>query len=265
MGSQIDVAKKVQIGSIQMQVGAANNFAALYSGFDLFTLPFLFKNVECGVLNVLHNNALKEELSREAEKKANLSILAWSTAGMRNMMNSKYPILKPADLKDLRMRVARNPILMDAYKALGGNPISIANTETFSALQTGVADGNDGTASWAWNLKFYEVQKYLSVTNHQMTVIPLIINNKFYNGLPKNIRRAIRQAAFVATHGYIDCWIINFQNNIIKAFEEKGMEIAYPDLKPFREGVRPVWDKYADHVGGMKRIELVVELQKDWL
>jgi tripartite ATP-independent transporter DctP family solute receptor len=264
-GGQIAAGKKLQMGGIiEMMVGASNNLAALCSALDIFTLPYIFKDVPCGVVRVLHNRALREDISQETERRANFRIPAWTTAGMRNMMNSKHPILKPADLHDLRMRVAKNPILVDAYKAWGGNPISIANTETFSALQTGVADGNDGTASWAWNLKFYEVQKYYSITNHQMTPVVMIINSKFYRGLPENIRRAIDRAAVTSTVGYIDCWIINQHRSIVKGFEEKGMEMAYPDLEPFREGVRPVWDKYSDHVGGWDRINRVLDLQKDW-
>jgi len=264
-GGQIAAAKKLQMGGIiDMMVGASNNLAALCSSLDVYTLPYIFKTVPCGILRVLHDRALREEISRETEKKANFRIPAWTAAGMRNMMNSKHPILKPADLHDLRMRVAKNPILVDAYKAWGGNPISIANTETFSALQTKVADGNDGTAMWAWNLKFYEVQKYFAVTRHQMTPVVMIINNKFYNGLPERIQKAIDRAAITSTRAFIDCWIIDKQRTIVNAFKEKGMEITYPDLEPFREGVRPVWDKYSGHVGGWDRINRILDLQKDW-
>lgn len=264
LGSDIPVAKKVQMGAVQMQIIANNNLAALCPIMDLFTLPFLFKSVPCGVLNVLHNDSLREDISKRTEK-ANIRILAWSTAGMRNIMNSKHPILKPSDLKDLRIRVAKNPILIDTYKALGGNPIGIAPSETFSALQTRVVDGNDGSAAWAWNSKFYEVQKYLSITRHQMTVTAMIINDKFYNALPAKMRQILRRAAIISTEAYVDPWIIKFQRDIIKRFAEKGLKISYPDLVPFRKAVRPVWDKYAKRVGGWKMINRVVDMQKDCL
>ena len=142
-------AKKLQLGSIEMEICATNNLAPLYNGFDLFTLPFLIEKEECGIKKVLRNVDLRKQISIEAENKANIRLLAWTSGGMRNMMNSKHPILKPEDLKDLRMRVAKNPILLDTYKILGGNPIGIAAAETFSALQTKVVDGNDGTGQWA--------------------------------------------------------------------------------------------------------------------
>lgn len=263
MGSQIVAAKKLQMNFIQMQTAAANNLAALYPGFDLFTLPFLFKDLECGVLRVLQNEALREDISREAEEQANIRVLAFSASGLRYMMNNKHPILKPSDLKGLRMRVAKNPILLDTYKQLGGSPVGIAPTETYSALQTGVVDGHDGSPAWGWAMKFYEVQKYYSVTNHQLVTIPMIINNKFYESLPKDIQKAIRNAAFNSTWGFINSWHIDFIHNIIEKYKEKGVEIVYPDLKPFMKAVKPVWEKYADRVGGMKRIERALELQKD--
>ena len=262
MGDDVVAAKKLQMNAIQMQIVAANNLASFYSGFDLFTLPFIAKSLECGIINVLRDEELRKDVSREAEAKANIRVLAWSSSGMRNMMNSKHPIQKPDDLKGLRFRVAKNPILLDLYAALGGNAIGIASAETFSALQTKVVDGNDGSIGWAHGLKFYEVQKYYSITNHQMVTMALIINNKFYLGLPENIRKAIDQAAIIST-SLIDSWIMEKESVLIDDLAKRGMEVIYPDLEPFRSVAKSVWEKYADRVGGMKRIERVVELQKD--
>ena len=263
LGSTMDMAKKLQMGAIDFQIGPANNFAALYSGFDLFSLPFLMKSLECGFA-VMEDTALREELSREAEKKANIRILAYSTPGMRNMMNGKHPILKPADLKGLRMRVAKNPIFLDTYKSLGGDPIGIAPNEVFSALQTGVADGNDGGAAWAYAHKLYEVQKYYSITNHQLVVGALIVNNQLYQRLPAKIQAAINRAADESAF-YSRGWLLNFHDGLIKTFKEKGLQISYPNLEPFRKAVQPVWDKYADYVGGKQRIQKVLDLQKNCL
>jgi len=262
MGTDTVAAKKVQLGALDMQIVAANNLASLYNGFDLFTLPFLIKSEQCGVDKVLSDNGLRELISKEAEKKANIRVLSWSYAGMRNMMNSKHAILKPGDLKGLRMRVAKNPILLDTYKALGGSPIGIASKETYSALQTKVVDGNDGGVAWAYANKFYEVQKYYTITGHQMVFMPMIINNKIFMGLPEAVQKAVQKAALESAANNRQ-YMLKKGNEMVADMGKKGLEIARPDLAAFREAVGPVWEKYAERVGGMKRIETVLDLQAD--
>ena len=261
MGSDQQAAKKLQLGLIQMMDLASNNLAQLYSGFDLFTLPFLIKSMDCGIEKVLPDQKLLHEISEGAQKKANIRVLAFETGGMRNMMNSKHPIMSPADLKGLRMRVAKNPILLDTYHALGADVIGVASAETYGALQTHMVDGNDGGAGWAYAQKLYEVQKYFSITGHQMVVTSVIINNKFYEGLPKDVQAGLSRAAQEAAAENM-VWMNNYQNKIFEAFKKAGLKFAYPDLAPFRKAVQPVWKKYADRVGGMQRIEYVQSLQK---
>jgi tripartite ATP-independent transporter DctP family solute receptor len=245
-----------------MQIVAANNLASLYSGFDLFTLPFLIKSEQCGVEKVNSSDSLREAISKESEKKANIRVLSWSYAGMRNMMNSKHPILKPADLKGLRMRVAKNPILLDTYKTLGGSPIGIASKETYSALQTKVVDGNDGGVAWAYANKFFEVQKYYTITGHQMVFMPLIINNKFFMGMPEDVQKGLQKAALESANNNRQ-YMLKKGTEMVEDMGRKGLEISRIDLTPFRDAVKPVWEKYSERVGGMQMIEKVLALQAD--
>jgi len=261
MGSDGVAAKKLQLGLIQMMDLASNNIANLYGGFDLFTLPFLIKSMDCGVDHVLTDPKLLHEISEGAQKKAGIRVLAFEMGGMRNMMNSKHPIMSPADLKGLRMRVAKNPILLDTYHALGADVIGVAPAETYGALQTHMVDGNDGGAGWAYAQKLYEVQKYYSITGHQLVVSSVIINNDFWRGLPKDVQAGLKKAALEAAVDNMH-WMEGYQNKIYAIFKKAGLKFSYPDLAPFRKAVRPVWVKYADRVGGMQRIEYVESLQK---
>lgn len=261
MGSDQQAAKKLQLGLVQMMDLASNNLAQLYGGFDLFTLPFLMKSIDCAVDHVINDPKLLHEVSEGAQKKANIRVLAFETGGQRNMMNSKHPILTPADLKGLRMRVAKNPILLDTYKALGADVMGVAAAETYGALQTRLVDGNDGGVNWAYAQKLYEVQKYYSITGHQIVVTSVIINNKFYEGLPKDVQVGLSKAAREAADNNAH-WIVSNQKKIYAIFKKAGLKFDHPDLAPFREAVKPVWAKYADRVGGMQRIEYVEQLQK---
>jgi tripartite ATP-independent transporter DctP family solute receptor len=262
MGSDQQAVKKLQLGLIQMMDLASNNIAQLYGGFDLFTLPFLMKSMDCGTKHVLTDDKLLHDISEGAQKKANIRVLAFESGGMRNMMNSKHPIMSPADLKGLRMRVAKNPILLDTYHALGADVMGVASAETYGALQTHMVDGNDGGVGWAYAQKLYEVQKFYSITGHQMVVTSVIANNKFFEGLPKDVQAGLQKAAREAAVDNM-AWMAAYQNKIYGIFKKAGLKIDHPDLTPFREAVKPVWAKYADRVGGMERINYVVKLQKD--
>ncbi len=261
MGSDQDAAKKLQLGTIEMMDIASNNLAQLYGGFDLFTLPFLINGLDCGIDYVLTDDALLKDISKGAQEKANIRVLAFETGGVRNIMNSKRPITSPEDLKGLRMRVAKNPILLDTYASLGSDAIGIASAETYGALQTKMVDGHDGGSGWAYAQKLFEVQNYYSLTGHQMVVTSVIINNDFFESLPPEIQDALERAAKDAAVKNME-WMRSYEKDIYKHFEDAGLEINTLDLAPFREAVRPVWDKYAERVGGQERIDHVLELQK---
>ena len=241
---------------------ATTNLAQLYGGFDLFTLPFLIKSMKCGVDHVLTDPELLKEISEGAQKKANIRVLAFDITGMRNMMNSKHPILKPADLKGLRIRVAKNSILLDTYKTLGADVLGVASAETYGALQTHMVDGADGGAGWVYAQKLYEVQKYYSITDHVMGASAIIINNDFYMTLPRDVQMGLKKAATEVAVNNMH-WAEDYQNKIFENFKKAGLKISHPDLAPFRNAVKPVWATYADHVGGMERIKYVEDRQRD--
>ena len=209
----------------------------------------------------LTDDGLIEMISKDAQAKANIRVLALSVGGMRNIMNSKRPITSPDDLKGMRMRVAKNPILLDTYASLGSDAIGIASAETYGALQTKMVDGHDGGSGWAYAQKLFEVQNYYSLTGHQMVVTSVIINNDFFESLPPEIQDALERAAKDAAVKNME-WMRSYEKDIYKHFEDAGLEINTLDLAPFREAVRPVWDEYAEHVGGWDRIKKVQDLQK---
>jgi tripartite ATP-independent transporter DctP family solute receptor len=261
MGSDAVAAKKLQLGLVQMMDLASNNLVKFYGGFDLFTLPFLIPSLKCGVDHVMTDPKLLHEISEGAQKKANIRVLAFETGGQRNMMNSKHPIMSPADLKGLRMRVAKNPILLATYKALGADVIGVAPAETYGALQTHMVDGNDGGVNWAYAQKLYEVQNYYSITAHQIVVTSVIINNDFWKTLPKDVQAGLSKAAKEAAVDNMH-WIEGDQEKIYKIFKKAGLKFSNPDLAPFRKAVQPVWGEFAKHVGGWDRIKYVQSLTK---
>ncbi|MBW2309123.1 MAG: TRAP transporter substrate-binding protein [Deltaproteobacteria bacterium] len=254
LGSDVSVAKKVQSGAVEMEIITANKLGSFYPGIDLYSLPFLLNDFDLAA--TVFKASIHQKVSEELEKKTGLKSLAFVAAGFRNITNSKHPINKPADIKDLKIRVPKNKIEIATFKALGGNPVNIPGSELYSALQQGVADGQDGSAAWAYAKKVYEVQKYLAVTHHQLSTSTMIINARYFYELPRDIQQAITQAA-AETREYWQELSKNADQDIIEKFKAKGMKITYPDLKPFIEAVQPVYKEFAQRVGGMDRIKAV--------
>ncbi len=254
LGSDVSVAKKVQSGAVEMEIITANKLGSFYPSIDLYSLPFLLNYFD--VAARVFESPVHRKMVEELEKKTGLKPLAFVAAGFRNITNSKHPINKPADIKDLKIRVPKNKIEIATFKALGGNPVNIPGSELYSALQQGVADGQDGSAAWAYAKKVYEVQKCLAVTHHQLSTSTMIINARYFYGLPKDIQQAITKAA-AETQDYWQELSKNADKDIIEKFKAKGMEISYPDLKPFIDAVKPVYEEFAGRVGGMDRIKAV--------
>ncbi len=259
LGKDRVAAKKVQLGSVQMQLVASNNITAFDRRLDIFTLPFMFGSFK-GAAKVF-NSDIGQTIAENFRKKSGIRVLGFVATGFRNMMNSKHPIMKPADLGDLRMRIAKNPIMVQTYKALGGSTIGMAPTELFSALSTKTVDGHDGGSSWAWAMKLYEVQKFLSITRHQLVAGALIMNDKTYNKLPKDMQKAVLMAAR-DTIAWANAYAEENEKDIMKGFADKGLTIATPDLKPFRAAVRPVHKMFSDKVGGMELINRILKMQE---
>lgn len=254
LGSDVSVAKKVQSGAVEAEILTANKLGSFYPGMDLYALPFLLNDLD--VAARVFKQPIHQTIVGELEKKTGLKSLAFVGAGFRNITNSKHPVLKPEDLKDLKIRVPKNKIEIATFKALGANPVNVAGTEFFSALQQKVVDGQDGSADWAYAKKVYEVQKYLSVTHHQLSTSTLIVNARFFYSLPADLQKVLTaageetQIAWQAASKAADM-------DVIQRFKDKGMDVVYPDLKPFIERVQPVYVEFAERVGGMDRIKAV--------
>jgi len=254
LGSDMSVAKKVQSGAVEAEILTANKLGSFYPGMDLYALPFLLNDFDMAIR--AFKTPVHKKVIEELEKKTGFKSLAFIGAGFRNITNSKHPVNKPEDLKDLKIRVPKNKIEIAAFKALGANPVNIPGSELFSALQQGVVDGQDGSAEWAYAKKVYEVQKYLAVTHHQLSTSTLIINARFFGTLPPDLQKVLTEAG-AETQIVWQAISKAADKDVIGRFKAKGMEINYPDLKPFIARVQSVYTDFAERVGGMDRIKAV--------
>lgn len=254
LGSDMSVAKKVQSGAVEAEILTANKLGSFYPGMDLYALPFLLKDFD--VAAKVFQQSIHQTVIKELEEKTGFKSIAFVGAGFRNITNSKHPVSKPEDLKDLKIRVPKNKIEIAAFKALGANPVNIPGSELFSALQQGVVDGQDGSAEWAYAKKVYEVQKFLSVTHHQLSTSTLMINARYFYAMPAELQKVLLNAG-ADTQAYWQEASKAADTSVIERFKSQGMEILYPELQPFIDRVQPVYTEFSDRVGGMDRIKAV--------
>jgi len=190
------VLRKMKFNAVQMAAPSFSKFTGLVPQLALFDLPFLFKDV-----NHLHrvlDGKVGQKLLDMVNKKGYVALAYWDN-GFKQISDSKRPLIKPEDAKGLKFRVMSSKVLIEQFKALGAIPVVLPFSEVYSALQQGVVDGQENTISNIYTKKFYEVQKYMTMSNHGYLGYMVVISKKFWNKLPNNLKAVVKEAMKEAT------------------------------------------------------------------
>jgi C4-dicarboxylate-binding protein DctP len=186
----------LQLGSVQMLAPSTAKFAPLGAKeFEALDLPWLFKD------DATYDKAMKGPIGQWLFKKLeakNITGLAYWDNGF-HMVSSNRPLLNPTDFQGLKIRISGSKIADQYFRELGSIPQIMAFSEVYQALQTGVVDGCENTPSNYLTQKFHEVQKHITVSNHAHLQYAVIVNSKFWNGLPADIREQLTKAMNEAT------------------------------------------------------------------
>jgi C4-dicarboxylate-binding protein DctP len=186
----------LQLGSVQMLAPSVAKFGPLgVREFEVFDLPYIFENRDD--LHKVTNGPVGAALFKKLESKGLTGIAFWDN-GFKDMSANK-PLRVPADYKGIKMRIQSSKVLGDQMKALGAIPQVMAFSEVYQALQTGVVDGTENPPSNFYTQKMNEVQKYLTLTDHGVIEYAVIVNKKFWDGLPADVRTTLESAMKDAT------------------------------------------------------------------
>ena len=202
----------LQLGSVQMLAPSLAKFGPLgVREFEVFDLPYIFDNYD--ELHKVTGGPVGQGLFKKLESKGLVGLAYWDN-GFKDMSANK-PIRVPADYKGLKMRIQSSKVLGDEMKALGAIPQVMAFSEVYQALQTGVVDGTENPPSNIYTQKMNEVQKYVALTEHGYLGYAVIVNKKFWDGLPADVRAALESAMKDAT---------KYANDIAKKENEDATE-----------------------------------------
>jgi C4-dicarboxylate-binding protein DctP len=239
----------LQLGSVQMLAPSTAKFAPLgIKEFEALDLPWLFKDDQT------YSNAMKgtvgKWLFQKLEAKGITGLGYWDNGF--HMVSSSRPLMKPEDFKGLKFRISGSKIADQYFRLIGSIPQIMAFSEVYQALQTGVVDGCENTASNYWTQKFYEVQKDITVSYHAHLQYAVIVNSKFWSGLPPDVRTQLEKAMADATE-YTN-QIAHQENEdalaeIKKAGKTQLHYLTDADRKAWQEAMRPTYAWAKGRVG----------------
>ncbi|MEH6648695.1 MAG: TRAP transporter substrate-binding protein [Motiliproteus sp.] len=264
LGSEQATINDVALGTLDLSIIASNNLSPFSPSMGILSLPYIFENIDQAQKVV--EGPIGEQLTQDAVKNANVRVLAWTYSGYRVLTNSKRPILKLDDLQGLVVRVPKNEIMIDTYKSWGINPTPMAWSETFTALQQRVVDGQDTPYAAIYSMKFGEVQKYLTDIHYLFLLEPLVISESLYQEQSPEVQKALLEAGKEAT-SYSLSWLQGKESMIKKELiETYDMQIdALTDEGEWAKKAQDaVWPKFYEQIGGKSKVnELLRSLGRD--
>lgn len=257
LGGERDLAEGVRMGTIEMSSVAASNMAGFVLELQVFGIPFLFETKE----QVYH--AIDGEIGKEITdimRAKGFENLAMCEIGFRNMTNNVRPIKVPSDMEGLKIRVQESKIWIEFMKRLGAVATPIPFGELYTALQQKVVDGQENPVATIYSMKYYEVQKYLSLTGHTYEPAMVLANPKWFNGLdPKH--QAILKEAALETAVLQRAKLAEMDKERLEVIKKAGVEVEEnPDKAAFAKATEDLHKVLADSVP-----EALVQKIKDYI
>ncbi|WP_299145958.1 TRAP transporter substrate-binding protein [uncultured Tateyamaria sp.] len=241
--------------AVDYTILAPSNMAVFSASIPLMDMPFLFRDLEHWDA-VLASDAFAP-LEAELREKAGIVIVGYHGGGVRNLASAE-PITNMEELADHRMRVMGAPIQAQTFDAVGAAPSAIAYNEVYNAIQTGVIAGFENEAASIQNLKFYEVAPHISLTQHTITVRPIVMSAKIFDGLDAGLQEAI-MAAGAEAGAFGRALESGADGEILKEMADAGQIVIheFDGRQQMLELVQPVQDAYAEELGATELLNNV--------
>ncbi|MDO8177749.1 MAG: TRAP transporter substrate-binding protein [Undibacterium sp.] len=249
----------LQLGAVQMLAPSLAKFGPLgVKEFEVFDLPYIFPGKD--VLSSVTEGPIGKGLLKKLEPKGIVGLGFWDN-GFK-VMSSNKPIHMPADLKGQKLRIQSSKVLDAQMRALGANPQVLAFSEVYQALQTGVVDGTENPPSNLYTQKMHEVQKHVTLTNHGYLGYAVIVNKKFWDGLPADIRTELDGAMKTATK-YANAIAQQENDKALEAVTKSGKTTVYAlndkERAEWRKALLPVQKEMEGRIGK----ELISSVNKE--
>jgi tripartite ATP-independent transporter DctP family solute receptor len=256
LGGEKEMIEQAQVGAIQFVRVSVGTLGPVIDDLNVLNLPFLFRDT--AHMNKVVDGPIGQQLLDKVtnNQAAKLVGLCWMDAGARSFYDTKRPIKSIADLKGLKIRVIGNPMFVDMANALGANGVAMGYDQVFSALQTGVIDGAENNPPSFVFDNHYQVAKYYTLTQHLIVPEMLVYSRAAWDQLSPDDQALIKKFSRETQADARELWN-KTEGEAMDRMKTAGIEIIpIADKTPFRDAVKPVWDKY-----GSKFAELIKQIQ----
>jgi tripartite ATP-independent transporter DctP family solute receptor len=260
-GGDLPATQALRAGTQEMVCTSSSPLVGIIKELGVFDLPFLFANEK--EADAVLDGPAGQYFNKKLEAAGLVNLAYWEN-GFRNLTNSKRPVNKVEDFDGVKVRVMQNNIFLDTFKTLGTNAVPMAFGEVFTALETKTIDGQENPFVTIDTSKFYEVQKYLSVTRHAYTPFLVLYSKKLWDQLNPQEQAVLREAAIEGQK--VQRATIRAQSDTALAgLKAKGMvvnEITPAEQRRMFEKVKPVYEKHTASIGAEAIDVVFAELKK---
>jgi len=249
LGGDKEMIQKVKLGTLDMALPST----VMSSEVDLvgiFEMPYIVK--DRAHMGRIEKEIFWPKIEPEIEKKG-LRVLAVWENGIRHITNNKRPIKVPGDLAGIKLRVPEGKWRVKMFAAYGANPSPMKFSELFTALQTGVMDGEENPLTQIYSAKLQEVQKYLSLSGHVYTPAYLTVGTKKWESLPADVRKILEDTA-KETQAYVYQVAAHDDDELLGKLKKDGMQVNDVDKDAFVAASKTIYDEFGKEVPGAKAL-----------
>ncbi len=258
LGKDKELLQRLKLGQVDFSL-PSSVMSSVADEFGVFEMPYIIGDREH--MKRVEGAILESKLQPAVKKKGYRILAVWEN-GFRHITNNTRPVNKPADLQGVKLRTPKGAWRVKMFQLYGANPTPMSFSEVFTALQTGVIDGQENPYAQIWSGKFQEVQKYLSVTGHVYTPGYLLVSDKHFSKLPQDVQDGLI-ACGKETQAFVYDTAAKLEVELLNNIKEAGVEVNEADKAAFIEASQPIYEEFSKTVeGGQELVETVRSLAK---
>ena len=249
LGGDKELLQKLKLGTVDIAL-PSTVMSSEADLFGVFEMPYLVK--DRAHMSRIEKEVFWSKLAPEAEKKGLKVIGVWEN-GYRHITNSRRPINTPEDLKGIKLRVPEGKWRVKMFQTYGANPSPMKFSEVFTALQTGVMDGQENPFTQIYSAKFQEVQKFISLTGHVYTPAYATVGARKWASLPEDVRKILEDTAR-ETQAFVYEKAARDDEELLAKIKAAGVQVNVPNKDAFVAASKPVYEEFAKEVAGSKEV-----------
>ncbi len=256
LGNDQELLQKLKLGQVTFAL-PSTVMSSVTPEFGVFEMPYIIQNRD--QMRKVRDQVVMTTLQAAVKKKGYRIIGVWEN-GFRDITNNVRPINKPEDLKGIKLRTPKGAWRVKMFQLYGANPSPMAFSEVFTALKTGVMDGQENPLAQIYSAKFQEVQKYLSMTGHVYTPAYVVVSDAQFAKIPEDVQKVLVSCA-EENSDWVYEYAAKLDDELLGKLKVSGIKINDADKEAFIAASKPIYDEFAKTVeGGADLIKAVQDL-----